>query len=153
MSVKLSVHSYNKETTIFSANFTTQSARLEALPNAAAADIVALTLVDLTSPDDATRENKVFVTLEISTILHHLQLQLRCAARQNILKQTSAKKPKMKARAMIPSTHRSCRFTKTTEIFFCECLQLRKNVIFMQRKILNTHTQKYYTKNSIVPVF
>lgn len=102
----------SKEKYTFSASFTTQSARLEALPNAAAtADIVALTLVDLTLQEDDDVDE---IDKERSqTILHHLQLQLRCAARQNILKQTKQmKKPKMNARAMIPSTrtHTSGRF-------------------------------------------
>lgn len=57
MYIKSSVQSNNKENCyIFCKFHYTQSARLEALPHAA--DIVALTLVDLTSPDDATREKK-----------------------------------------------------------------------------------------------
>lgn len=58
--------------TIKKTKFSIQSARLEALPNAAAAaDIVALTLVDLTPDDD---ERKVFMHFrDLSTILHHLQ--------------------------------------------------------------------------------
>lgn len=70
----------SKEKYTFSASFTTQSARLEALPNAAAtADIVALTLVDLTLQEDDDVDE---IDKERSqTILHHLQLQLRCSSK------------------------------------------------------------------------
>lgn len=97
----------SKEKYTFSASFTTQSARLEALSNAAAtADIVALTLVDLTLQEDDDVDE---IDKERSqTILHHLQL--RCSSKYTQTKQM--KKPKMNARAMIPSTrtHTSGRF-------------------------------------------
>lgn len=44
---------------------------------------------------------------------------------------------------MIPSG----RFTKPNEMSFCECLQLRKNVIFMQREnIEHTHSEIIHEK-------